>query len=62
MPDIRSGVSTSGPATVNEEVDLLVSGADLVVTIGYDPVEYWPPEWNTNNKRKITRTAYCRLM
>ena len=23
------------------------------MTIGYDPVEYWPPEWNANRKRRI---------
>jgi len=37
----------------NQPADRLLDSADLVITIGYDPVEYWPPEWNVNNKRKI---------
>lgn len=37
----------------NQPADRLLDSADLVVTIGYDPVEYWPPEWNANNQRKI---------
>jgi acetolactate synthase I/II/III large subunit len=37
----------------NQPGDRLLDSADLVITIGYDPVEYWPPEWNANNKRKI---------
>jgi acetolactate synthase I/II/III large subunit len=27
--------------------------ADLVITVGYDPVEYWPPEWNAGKSRKV---------
>jgi acetolactate synthase I/II/III large subunit len=37
----------------NQPADRLLDSADLVITIGYDPVEYWPPEWNANNTRKI---------
>jgi acetolactate synthase I/II/III large subunit len=37
----------------NQPGDRLLDAADLVVSVGYDPVEYWPPEWNANNKRKI---------
>jgi Thiamine pyrophosphate enzyme, central domain len=37
----------------NQPADGLLNAADLVVTVGYDPVEYWPPEWNANTKRKI---------
>jgi acetolactate synthase I/II/III large subunit len=37
----------------NQPADRLLEAADLVITVGYDPVEYWPPEWNANNKRKI---------
>jgi acetolactate synthase-1/2/3 large subunit len=37
----------------NQHADRLLDSADLVITIGYDPVEYWPPEWNANRKRKI---------
>ena len=35
----------------NQSADRLLAAADLVVTIGYDPVEYWPSLWN-----KIDRT------
>jgi acetolactate synthase-1/2/3 large subunit len=37
----------------NQLADRLLASADLVVTIGYDPVEYWPPHWNKGNGRKI---------
>jgi acetolactate synthase I/II/III large subunit len=37
----------------NQPADRLLDSADLVVTVGYDPVEYWPPEWNANKVRKI---------
>jgi acetolactate synthase-1/2/3 large subunit len=37
----------------NQPADRLLEAADLVISVGYDPVEYWPPEWNANNKRKI---------
>jgi acetolactate synthase-1/2/3 large subunit len=37
----------------NQPADRLLLSADLVVTIGYDPVEYWPELWNNTNTRKI---------
>jgi acetolactate synthase-1/2/3 large subunit len=37
----------------NQPADRLLNSADLVITIGYDPVEYWPPEWNRSTRRKI---------
>jgi acetolactate synthase I/II/III large subunit len=37
----------------NQPGDRLLDAADLVISVGYDPVEYWPPEWNANNRRKI---------
>jgi acetolactate synthase I/II/III large subunit len=37
----------------NQPADRLLDSADLVITIGYDPVEYWPSEWNANTKRKV---------
>ena len=37
----------------NQPADRLLGAADLVISVGYDPVEYWPPEWNANSKRKI---------
>jgi acetolactate synthase-1/2/3 large subunit len=37
----------------NQPADRLLDSADLVITVGYDPVEYVPSEWNGNAKRKI---------
>jgi acetolactate synthase I/II/III large subunit len=37
----------------NQPADRLLESADLVITVGYDPVEYWPPLWNGDTKRKI---------
>ena len=37
----------------NQPGDRLLDAADLVITVGYDPVEYWPAEWNAGNSRKI---------
>ena len=37
----------------NQPGDRLLDSADLVVTIGYDPVEYPPTDWNRNNIRKV---------
>jgi acetolactate synthase-1/2/3 large subunit len=37
----------------NQPGDRLLDSADLVVTIGYDPVEYPPSDWSRNNDRKI---------
>jgi acetolactate synthase-1/2/3 large subunit len=37
----------------NQPADEILAAADLVITIGYDPVEYWPSIWNKNNKRPI---------
>jgi acetolactate synthase I/II/III large subunit len=37
----------------NQPADRLLDSADLVATVGYDPVEYWPPEWNANKTRRI---------
>jgi acetolactate synthase I/II/III large subunit len=37
----------------NQPADRLLDSADLVITVGYDPVEYWPPEWNANKARRI---------
>jgi acetolactate synthase I/II/III large subunit len=37
----------------NQPADRLLDSADLVITLGYDPVEYWPSLWNGTNKRKI---------
>jgi acetolactate synthase I/II/III large subunit len=37
----------------NQPADRLLQAADLVITIGYDPVEYPPSEWNTDSRRNI---------
>jgi acetolactate synthase-1/2/3 large subunit len=37
----------------NQPADKLLASADLVITVGYDPVEYWPPLWNGANPREI---------
>lgn len=43
----RAGLFHTQPA------DHLLDGADLVVTIGYDPIEYEPGQWNKGRKRNI---------
>jgi acetolactate synthase-1/2/3 large subunit len=35
----------------NQPADAILAAGDLVITIGYDPVEYWPSIWNKGNKR-----------
>lgn len=47
----------------NQPGDRLLDSADLVITVGYDPVEYWPPEWNAGKTRKIVHIDVepCRL-
>ncbi|MGF6648415.1 MULTISPECIES: acetolactate synthase AlsS [Paraburkholderia] len=37
----------------NQPADRLLEAADLVITVGYDPVEYWPSLWNKECNRKI---------
>jgi acetolactate synthase-1/2/3 large subunit len=37
----------------NQPGDRVLDAADLIITIGYDPVEYWPEEWNKGKARKI---------
>jgi acetolactate synthase-1/2/3 large subunit len=37
----------------NQPADEILAAGDLVITIGYDPVEYWPSIWNKRNKRPI---------
>lgn len=39
--------------TRNLPGDQVLAAADLVITIGYDPVEYWPSIWNSGNRRPI---------
>ncbi len=37
----------------NQPADEVLDAADLVVTIGYDAVEYWPSLWNKGRDRTI---------
>jgi acetolactate synthase-1/2/3 large subunit len=37
----------------NQPADTLLDSGDVVITIGYDAVEYWPSLWNGGRKRAI---------
>jgi len=37
----------------NQPADALLNSGDVVITIGYDAVEYWPSIWNKGNQRPI---------
>jgi acetolactate synthase-1/2/3 large subunit len=37
----------------NQPADALLESADLVVTVGYDAIEYWPSIWNRGADRPI---------
>src|SRR6266481_1707283 len=37
----------------NQPADALLDSGDLVITIGYDAVEYWPSQWNEGKDRPI---------
>jgi acetolactate synthase-1/2/3 large subunit len=37
----------------NQPADALLDSADLVLTVGYDEVEYWPSHWNKDKERPI---------
>jgi len=37
----------------NQPADEVLSAADLVLTVGYDAVEYWPSLWNKGRDRTI---------
>ncbi|GAA3035568.1 acetolactate synthase AlsS [Microbacterium dextranolyticum] len=37
----------------NQPGDVLLHHADLVLTLGYDPVEFVPAEWNLGNARRL---------
>lgn len=39
--------------TNNQPADEILAAGDLVITIGYDPVEYWPSIWNKRQKRTL---------
>src|ERR1700752_5439251 len=37
----------------NQQADALLDAGDLILTIGYDAVEYWPSHWNKGTERPI---------
>ncbi len=37
----------------NQPADVLLAAADVVITIGYDAVEYWPQLWNHGRDRPV---------
>jgi len=37
----------------NQPADALLDSGDVVITIGYDAVEYWPSLWNKGRNREI---------
>ena len=37
----------------NQPADALLDSADVVITIGYDAIEYWPEHWNKGKEREI---------
>jgi len=39
--------------TSNQPGDEILAAGDLIITVGYDPVEYWASIWNAGNKRPI---------
>lgn len=44
----------------HQPADRLLGSADLVATIGYDPVEYPPSEWNRPSSRKLIHVDIVR--
>ena len=43
----------AGVGQLANQPDRLLEAADPVITVGYDPVEYWPSLWNEDRDRKI---------
>lgn len=43
----------------NQPGDQLLDAADLIVTIGYDPIEYEPGLWNEGKKRPVIHVDEC---
>ncbi len=44
----------------NQPADALLDSGDLVITIGYDAVEYWPSLWNAGKDRPIIHIDVSR--
>jgi hypothetical protein len=54
-----SGIAKHGFSIANQPGDRLLDSADLVITIGYDPVEYPPSDWNRNNGGRLSISTFC---
>lgn len=52
---VKSGAIYGGRIGLfrNQPADKLLDGADAVLTIGFDPIEYDPSIWNQGNKRPL---------
>jgi acetolactate synthase I/II/III large subunit len=37
----------------NQPADALLDSGDVVITIGYDAIEYWPEHWNKGKERAV---------
>jgi acetolactate synthase-1/2/3 large subunit len=44
----------------NQPADKLLDSADLVITVGYDPIEYEPVLWNAGNRRNLIHIDAAR--
>jgi acetolactate synthase-1/2/3 large subunit len=44
----------------NQPADALLDSGDVVITIGYDAVEYWPSLWNKGRNRTIVHIDVTR--
>jgi acetolactate synthase-1/2/3 large subunit len=44
----------------NQPADMILKAADLVVTVGYDAVEYDPPIWNKGRQRPVVHIDALR--
>src|SRR6266404_7036803 len=42
-----------GGQIANQPANALLDSGDLIITIGYDAVEYWPYHWNKDKERPI---------
>ena len=51
-PSSRTSAAVSARSAISPG-DRILEAADLVITIGYNPVEYWPSIWNHEKQRII---------
>lgn len=45
----------------NQPGDILLQDSDLVITIGYDPIEYEARNWNVDNQARIIALDSCEV-